>query len=174
MKIKRLAIDSLFLSLLIVSGLINIRLPLTDIAFTLSLLVVFIISIKCNLLDGIFIVLGYVTIGLIGIPIFTNGGGIRYIFEPSFGFILGYFFIVLVMNIGKKYYMSNLFLYILFMLASLTLVYLIGIIYVYVVKRYYLGITLDISILLKAYVLVFIPFDILKGILSYIIVKKNT
>lgn len=32
----------------------------------------------------------YAIIGLAGVPIFTRGGGITYVFQPSFGFILGF------------------------------------------------------------------------------------
>lgn len=32
----------------------------------------------------------YAFIGLIGVPVFTRGGGIAYLFQPSFGFILGF------------------------------------------------------------------------------------
>lgn len=32
----------------------------------------------------------YLLIGLIGFPVFSSGGGISYIFQPSFGFLLGF------------------------------------------------------------------------------------
>ncbi|HEY8423744.1 MAG TPA: biotin transporter BioY [Clostridia bacterium] len=32
----------------------------------------------------------YMLMGLIGIPVFARGGGITYVFQPSFGFILGF------------------------------------------------------------------------------------
>ena len=31
----------------------------------------------------------YVVLGLVGLPIFTMGGGLGYVFQPSFGFLLG-------------------------------------------------------------------------------------
>ena len=31
----------------------------------------------------------YVVLGLVGLPIFTGGGGLGYVFQPSFGFLLG-------------------------------------------------------------------------------------
>ena len=31
----------------------------------------------------------YVGIGLLGLPVFTQGGGIGYVLQPSFGFLLG-------------------------------------------------------------------------------------
>ena len=31
----------------------------------------------------------YLALGLMGLPIFTQGGGLGYVFQPSFGFLLG-------------------------------------------------------------------------------------
>ena len=31
----------------------------------------------------------YVVLGLVGLPIFTGGGGLGYVLQPSFGFLLG-------------------------------------------------------------------------------------
>ena len=31
----------------------------------------------------------YVALGLVGLPIFTGGGGLGYVLQPSFGFLLG-------------------------------------------------------------------------------------
>jgi biotin transport system substrate-specific component len=43
----------------------------------------------------------YVVLGLIGIPVFTKGGGLSYIFEPSFGYLIG--FILAACIIGVPY-----------------------------------------------------------------------
>ncbi len=32
--------------------------------------------------------LGYIILGLCGLPIFSNGGGVGYIFQPTFGYLL--------------------------------------------------------------------------------------
>jgi len=39
---------------------------------------------------GILAILAYIAIGLIGVPVFGLGGGLRYVLQPSFGYILGY------------------------------------------------------------------------------------
>lgn len=41
---------------------------------------------------GILAILAYILIGLLGFPVFGLGGGIKYVFQPSFGYILGYLF----------------------------------------------------------------------------------
>lgn len=39
---------------------------------------------------GILAILAYIIVGLVGFPVFGLGGGLRYILQPSFGYILGY------------------------------------------------------------------------------------
>lgn len=41
----------------------------------------------------------YLTAGLIGIPWFSHGGGINYIFSPTFGYIIG--FVAAAYTVGK-------------------------------------------------------------------------
>ena len=40
--------------------------------------------------NGALAVVVYIVLGLIGLPIFTQGGGPGYIFQPSFGYIIGF------------------------------------------------------------------------------------
>ena len=39
---------------------------------------------------GMISVVAYMLLGLAGLPIFSEGGGIWYIFKPSFGYIIGF------------------------------------------------------------------------------------
>lgn len=39
---------------------------------------------------GILAILAYIVIGLMGFPVFALGGGLKYILQPSFGYIIGY------------------------------------------------------------------------------------
>lgn len=39
---------------------------------------------------GILAILAYIAVGLVGFPVFGLGGGLKYIFQPSFGYIIGY------------------------------------------------------------------------------------
>ena len=77
MNVKRLATDSVFLCILIISAFTNVVIPITEIAFTLQLLVVFLICYLLPLTDSMIILLAYIVMGLIGIPVFSAGGGHR-------------------------------------------------------------------------------------------------
>ena len=101
MTIKRIAIDSIFLALLIVSSYISI--PLSDISLTLQVLVVLLLALILPFIDSEIIIIIYIVMGLIGIPVFSNfSGGISKIFTPSFGFILSFIFVPIIVKLLSK------------------------------------------------------------------------
>jgi biotin transport system substrate-specific component len=57
--------------------------------YSLIYIVVFILSLAFRVNYAFVAVIIYVLAGLIGLPLFAYGGGWTYIFEPSFGYILG-------------------------------------------------------------------------------------
>ena len=98
MTIKRIAIDSIFLALLIVSSYISI--PLSDISLTLQVLVVLLLALILPFIDTEIIIVLYILMGLIGIPVFANfTSGISKIFTPSFGFIISFIFVPFIIKI---------------------------------------------------------------------------
>lgn len=82
----------------------------------------------------------YVLMGLAGIPVFSQGGGIMYIFSPSFGFLLGFiasaFVTGLISERLKKRSLLNNFAAV---LAGLFVIYLFGIPYMSLILTYYVG-----------------------------------
>ena len=98
MTIKRIAIDSIFLALLIVSSYISI--PISDISLTLQVLVVLLLALILPFIDAEIILVIYILMGLFGIPVFANfSGGISKIFTPSFGFLLSFILVPIIFKI---------------------------------------------------------------------------
>lgn len=103
----------------------------------------------------------YVLLGLMGLPIFTSGGGITYIFNPACGFLFG--LIPAAWVIGKM--SEGEFLVkktVLACLAGFGVIYIIGVPYMYAVCNLYLDMELSIWYVVKAGVLIFLPGDLLK------------
>ncbi len=88
MSTKRLIRIALFTVLTAVGGFIKI--PIGYVAFSLQTLFVIMAGLILGGRDGAFAQLAYAIIGLVGVPIFTQGGGFQYVFMPSFGYILGF------------------------------------------------------------------------------------
>jgi len=82
----------------------------------------------------------YMLLGLTGVPVFAGGGGLPYIFKPSFGFILGFIAGAYVIGtvskkLGKPSFSNNVKA----LLAGLLAIYTVGILYMLLIMRVYLG-----------------------------------
>ena len=89
---KILAVDiaeiALFIVLMVVGTYIQIPFPLVPLTFQT------VISVLAGLMlgskKGMISMSVYCFMGLVGLPVFTAGGGIAYVLKPSFGYIIGF------------------------------------------------------------------------------------
>lgn len=102
------------------------------------------------------------SMGLLGVPVFTSGGGPSYVLNPTFGFLLGFVLCAWVigrMTEGKKPEMKR------FLAASVVgsaLVYLLGVPWLYLVLTKISGVEMTLLKAIKVGCLVFLPGDALK------------
>jgi biotin transport system substrate-specific component len=68
----------------------KIQVPVWPVAITVQSMVVAIIGGVMGWRLGLATLALYIAQGLTGLPVFSRGGGIEYVFSPSFGFILGW------------------------------------------------------------------------------------
>ncbi len=87
LKIRNLVLVSLFSALIAVGAFIKIPTPLCPI--TLQVLFTTLAGAIAGGRNGAVSVIVYISLGLVGFPVFTGGGGIGYIFQPTFGFLIG-------------------------------------------------------------------------------------
>ena len=87
----------------------------------------------------------YVALGLVGLPIFTAGGGFGYVLQPSFGFLLG--LIPAAAVIGG---------------AGLAVLYAVGVPYMALILNGYLGKGISAPALLWSGMLIYLPGDAAK------------
>ena len=88
MKTKDLVLCAMFVALIAVGAFIKIPVPVVP--FTLQFLFTMLAGLLLGPVNGALAVVVYIVLGLIGLPIFTQGGGPGYIFQPSFGYIIGF------------------------------------------------------------------------------------
>ena len=142
MKTKKIILCSLFICLITVGAYIKIPLP----AVPLSLQLPFVIL--CGMLldrkSGILCALVYLIMGLLGLPVFSAGGGISYILQPTFGYIIGFIpcaFIVSTLS-NKKNCTSRRYLF--SAIAGAFTVHIIGLVYFLALSRFYLNAEIDL------------------------------
>ncbi len=149
-------------------GAVLIEIPIGPAPITLQVLFTTLAGVVLGAKLGALSQIVYVFMGLVGLPVFSGGsGGPAYIFHPTFGYMMG--FILSAYVIGKicekqkhpKF--INLFLA---SLAGLAVIYAIGFPYLYFVLAKINNLDVTFYGVLKSSVLVFIPWDILKCILT--------
>ena len=81
---RDLILCALFTALSAIGAFIRIPVPLVP--FTLQITFTTLAGLLLGSKKGAISVAVYVLMGLIGIPVFTQGGGFSYVLKPSFGF----------------------------------------------------------------------------------------
>lgn len=174
MKTKNIILVAIFTALTIVGGFLKI--PVGPVPITLQFLFTAFAGIFLGAKLGALSQIIYILIGLVGVPVFTQGGGLSYIFKPSFGYLIG--FILAAYIIGKfaenikmnsKYSIYKLFIG---CLIGLALIYAIGVPYMYIIINHVMGAKINFSTAIKTGFLIFLPGDLLKCIVVSFIGKK--
>jgi len=101
---------------------------LSNFSYIAQVPTVFFIASLLGPIAGMLTIFLYILAGIIGIPVFSSGGGVSYFLKPGFGYLLGFFpAVFFVSNILKKKDMK--YKYIKASIAGIICVHLIGIIY---------------------------------------------
>ena len=103
----------------------------------------------------------YVVLGLVGLPIFTGGGGPGYVLQPSFGFLLGLIPAAWVTGMLTRGEPGPVRVA-LAALAGLSTLYLIGLPYMWLILNVYLGKGMTLPAILWSGMILFLPGDAVK------------
>lgn len=166
MKTKDLVLIALFAALTAAGGFINIPTPFVP--FSLQFLFCAYAGVLLGAKRALLSQLLYLAIGLAGLPVFTKGGGVGYLLQPSFGFLLGFAVCAFIIGLLVEKTPSPGFVGITAaVLLGLLSVYLIGTLYLYFIVNYMAApdsrISLSRAIALG--VTPFILFDLFKVVL---------
>lgn len=167
---KLLALCGLFCALLTISAKIQIPTPLVP--FTLLsacfLLCIFILPD----FSSFFTISAYIFAGLIGLPVFASGGGISYLLNPSFGYLVGFLIASLVKCIIIKKKLTTYKSLLIGGIAALTIAHVIGNIYVYEILTTHLQVEIT---LLQSFIsngALFIPLDLAWVLICPFLIKR--
>ena len=137
-KTVSMLVCALFTALVAVGAFIRIPTPLVPL--TLQLFCTTMAGILLGPKLGAISVLVYVLLGLSGVPIFTQGGGIGYVFQPTFGYLVGFILGAwLTGAIAWKKENPDMKWLLLASLSGMLVVYVLGTAYCYGISRFVLG-----------------------------------
>lgn len=168
----KLILCSLFAALIAIGALIQIPVPYMD-YFTLQFLFVLFAGILLGPGLGAAAVIGYIAMGLIGLPVFAAGGGIGYVLRPSFGFLLGFAGAAFVTGwILSRIRIKKSWHYFAAVLCGFCVTYAIGLVYKYLILNFYLGQATPWSIVILSCFPLDIPGDLLLCIVAASVGKQ--
>lgn len=161
MRTRNLILTGLFAALTAVGAFLRIPTPISS--FTLqtffTCLSGVLLGAKCGALSQAV----YVLLGLVGLPVFTAGGGLSYILQPTFGFLPGSIPMAAVIG-GLSGRSSAGFLRIFAAcLAGTAVLYLVGLPYMHCILTVHLRQDWTLRQTLLSGMAVFLPWDVLKA-----------
>ena len=168
---KSLVLMSLFAALIAAGAFIKVPVPVVP--FTLQFLFTTLAGILLGGKYGGLSVLGYVVLGLIGLPIFAGGGGIAYVLQPTFGYLIGFCVGTYVTGVianrvpapsVKRLVAANF--------AGLLIVYTFGMVYYWLIYQFYIGTGIGFwTLLLYCFVLA-VPGDLVLCVVAAMLGKR--
>jgi biotin transport system substrate-specific component len=181
MKTRNLLLCALFAAMTAVSVFLpKIPIPGTPLMFTFQTFFVFLAGLLLAPRYALVSQLVYMALGLIGAPVFMNGGGLSYVLEPSFGFIIGFALCAFLISLlvrrqliaalkarGRAKAAAALRAA-LFALLSLTAMYVIAVVYMYLIYSLYLDKSTTVFVI-AASMGVFLLMDSVKFVLAALV-----
>ncbi len=166
---KAVAFCSIFAALLAISAYIKI--PTTPIPITLQTVIVLLCGFLLPKKQAFWAIVLYIGMGLIGIPVFTEGGGIGYVTKPSFGFILGFpLCAYFVANLSKD--KTNLISLLIHACLALIPLYTLGTVYFLFISKFVLSLPSSIRDIFTYFFVLLLPGDIISAILASFLAGK--
>lgn len=170
-KTKDMVLCAMFVVLIIVGTFIKIPIPMLPI--TLQVMFTTLAGLLLGGKRGFISVAVYILLGLLGIPVFTQGGGIAYVLQPSFGYIIGFAVGAYVTGtIARKVPNPSYKRLFAASFVGLAIIYAFGMIYFYLITTLYLDKTLGLWQLLMYCFIPVIPGDIVTNILGVVLAKR--
>ncbi len=155
----------LIVALLSVSAFI--RIPIYPISITLQTFIIFLIPLVFGSKISFISVLIYFLLGLLGLPIFSSGGGLSYIFMPTFGYLVGFLISVIVSGYICRNN-KNTKSFIIASIVSIIIIYTCGVIGVYININFIQDKKMLFSTIFASCILFFI-LDLIKLFLAIIV-----
>lgn len=170
-KIRNLILCAMFVALIAAGAFI--RIPVPVVPFTLQLLFTMMAGLLLGGKLGAVSVCIYIAMGLLGLPVFAEGGGFAYVLKPSFGYIIGFAVASYVTGViankvpnpgYKRLLVANF--------IGLGIVYLFGMVYYYLMSNFYLGDPIGLWPLFLYCFILAVPGDIVLCILGAFLGKR--
>ncbi len=170
-KAQKLVYCGIFTSLIAVGAFLKIPVPVVP--FTLQFLFTMLGGLLLGGRLGAVSVGVYVFLGLAGLPVFSEGGGIWYILKPSFGYIIGFGVAAYVTGkMAERMKKRTVAGYLAANFTGLAIVYGMGMVYYYIICNFVIHTPIGVWPLFLYCFLLAVPGDICLCVLAAFLAKR--
>lgn len=170
--IVTLTLSALFCTLICVGSFIRIPMP-NLMPITLQTFFVLLTGLVLPVKTSALATITYMTLGLIGLPIFSGGGGLGYVLMPNFGFIIGFIISSVIMSVvAEKLKKRSFSQYFAISLLGVTVIYIIGILYFAFISNVYNNADYSAIWFIQTIFLPFLPKEIICIVLTSVTAFK--
>ena len=171
MKVQEMVYCGIFTTLIAAGAFIKIPIPVVPL--TLQFLFTMLAGLLLGGRLGALCVAVYILLGLAGLPIFAEGGGLWYIVKPSFGYLIGFCLGSYVTGkMVEKHQKTTLTRYFIANFTGLFIVYAIGMIYYYVISNFVIHTPIGLWPLFLYCFILAVPGDICLCILAAFLARR--
>jgi len=155
----KVALTLMFVLITALSSKVKVFLPFSPVPITLQTFSVILSGIVLKEF-GAFSQVIYLVLGILGLGLFANGGGVNYVLSPTFGYVVGFVFASYIAGYFTKRYSNSRMLILGLIIANLA-IYVPGLLWLYVVLSKG-GNAVSLQYILSIGFLPFVIGDILK------------
>ena len=170
-KAQELVYCGIFTALIAVGAFIKVPVPVVP--FTLQFLFTMLAGLLLGSRMGAVSVAVYMFLGLVGLPVFTEGGGFWYVLKPSFGYIIGFCIGAYVtgrmVERAKKLTVAK---YLAANFTGLAIVYGMGMVYYYIICNFVIHTPIGVWPLFLYCFLLAAPGDVCLCILAAFLARR--
>lgn len=164
--IVTLTLSALFCTLICVGSFIRIPIP-NLMPITLQTFFVLLTGLVLPVKASTLATVTYMVLGLIGLPIFSGGGGLGYVLMPNFGFIIGFVLASVILSIlTQKLKKCTFWQYLVISLLGIITIYIIGILYFAFITNVYNNNNYSAIWFIQTVFLPFLPKEIICSLLA--------
>ena len=170
--IVTLTLSALFCTMICVGSFIKIPLP-NLMPITLQTFFVLLTGLVLPVKASALATVTYMALGLIGLPIFSGGGGLGYVLTPNFGFIIGFVVASMIISIfAERFKKRSFYQYFVISLLGVAVIYIIGILYFAFISNVYNNADYSAIWFIQTIFLPFLPKEIICIVLSSVTAFK--
>lgn len=170
--IINITLAAIFCTLIIVGSFFKIPMP-NLMPITLQTFFVLLTGLVLPLKASILATVTYMALGLIGLPIFSGGGGLGYVLMPNFGFIIGFVLASVIMSVvAEKLKKRTFWQCFNISLLGVVIIYIIGILYFAFITNVYSKSDYSAIWFIQTVFLPYLPKEIICSLLASITAYK--